>query len=430
MKIVLSSRGSRGDVQPIIEIATGLRKAGYQTSICVPRLFEETVKRRDLPYSLYSEDSNLMMQGLGSGYTAIKTALDWFSRSFDEQFEYMLHETEDADAMVSSVNEIAAPTVAEYRGIPHIRIAYTIVLPGSQPPPLIPWQGLPGICNLWSWRVINGFTWLLIGRFINKKRRELGMDPMPGPGRYFTENSHTVMTINERLAPPCPSWRGKYRYRYSGYCYGDIAGGLDASLEQFLNKGPAPVYIGFGSVSVDEPERFTAMIMEAIEMTGCRVILGSGWTGLGSSSLPRGVMQVGDTNHASLFPRLAGIAHHGGSGTTHTAARAGIPQFIMPQIADQFYWGHRVHRLGLGPAPVAPKRLTAKKLADALREMAIERRYTDAASAFGAGMRDEDGIPDVVSYIKTVLSADLTGDLPEQLTSAPAARSALPGAGA
>src|SRR5208337_1191523 len=158
MNIVLTSRGSRGDVHPIIEIASALHLEGHRTKICVPKSFEQTAKNRGIDYSLYSEDSGQMMHGLGSGFKAIQTALDWFSSSISEQFEFMLGATEHADLLVTSVNEVAAPTVAEYRKIPHFRVGYTPVLPGYQPPPLIPWQSLPGLINLGFWHVINGFT--------------------------------------------------------------------------------------------------------------------------------------------------------------------------------------------------------------------------------------------------------------------------------
>jgi sterol 3beta-glucosyltransferase len=301
--------------------------------------------------------------------------------------------------MVTSVNEVAAPTVAEYRNIPHFRIAYTPVLAGYQPPPLIPWQRLPKMANLGLWHVINGMTGLLIKKYINKKRRDLGLDPMIGTGRYFTDRSHTILTINSTLAPPCTTWHKKYDFSYTGYCYGDIHGNLEPGLMDFLKQGPPPVFIGFGSVIVKNPVAFTHMILEAAQMARCRVILGTGWTGLGDAELPGHAFRVGDTNHATLFPLCAGVAHHGGSGTTHTAARAGVPQFIMPQIADQFYWGRRVHALELGPAPVSPGKITSRLLGRVFSELSGNPRYLFNARALGKEMRFENGIPAAVSVI-------------------------------
>jgi UDP:flavonoid glycosyltransferase YjiC (YdhE family) len=399
MKIVLSSRGSRGDVYPLIEICTALQGGEHDTSICVPSLFENRIADRGLNASFYSEDMELNMAGLGSGIQAIKTALAWFSRSIDEQFDYMVEKTQGADAIVTSVNELVAPTVAQYRKIPHFRIAYAPVLPGNQPPPLIPWQTLPAWGNRVMWRMINGLTGLFIKKAINKKRKELGLSPMGPVGKYFTSNSHTIMTINSVLAPPCESWNNVYDFSYAGYCYGDINGTLDPKLVEFLDAGPAPIYIGFGSVSVKNPTEFTKLVLEAVSATKCRAILGKGWTGLGNADLPETAFVTEDAPHGTLFPRLAGVMHHGGCGTTHTATRAGIPQFILPQIADQFYWGHRVHCLGLGPKPIPPKRLTAQKLTAILQDMKENSTYRWNAKALASKNKFEDGTPRVVDTI-------------------------------
>ncbi len=406
MKIVLSSRGSRGDVYPLMEICTALHQDGHDTTICVPTLFENMMIERGLNASYYSEDMELNMAGLGSGIQAIKTALTWFSKSIDEQFDYMVENSQNADAMVSSVNELIAPTVAEYRKIPYFRIGYTPLLPGNQPPPLIPWQTLPAWGNRIMWGMINRFTGLFIRKAINKKRKQLGLSPMGPVSKYFTGNSHTIMTINPVLAPPCPSWNNLYSFNYTGYCYGDIHGPLDPTLAEFLDAGPAPIYVGFGSVSVKNPTKFTKLVLESIAATKCRAILGKGWMGLGQADLPETVFLTGDAPHGTLFPRLAGIMHHGGCGTTHTAARSGLPQFILPQIADQFYWGHRIHCLGLGPKPLPPKRLTARKLTALLRDMVDNSTYRWNAKALASKSKFKDGTPSIVDTIVSKVEMD------------------------
>jgi len=230
MKVVLSSRGSRGDVYPIIEIGAALKRAGLNVSICVPEMFGTRALSKGLKPLLYSEDSAMVMEELGSGIGAIKTAIDWFSRAIDEQMDFLIRETEDADLLVTSVNEVAVPTVAEYREIPHYRIAYTPVLPGYHPPPLIPWQRLPRIVNRGLWNAVNAMTGLMFRKHINGARRKLGMADMGGVNEYFTGRSHTILTINPVLAPPCRTWRSNYDYSYTGYCYGDIDGGLGPEL--------------------------------------------------------------------------------------------------------------------------------------------------------------------------------------------------------
>ncbi len=399
MKIVLSSRGSRGDVNPIIEIASMFQHTDHDVSICVPELFREEIARRNLNSSYYPEDSKELMVGLGSGIRSINKALEFFSKALEEQFNYMLEATKDADILITSVNEMAGPTVAEYQNIPYYRIGFAPILPGSQTPPLFPWQNLPPVMNKVIWATINGLAGILIRKFINTKRRELGLKPAPGANHYFTGKSHTLLAINQTLGPPCKSWKKRYRYDYTGYCYTPPNGGLDQSLLDFIEAGEPPVYIGFGSVTIKEPERLSEMIEKAVSQVNCRVVLGQGWTGLGKGQTDNRIFTIGDSCHATLFPKMAGIVHHGGSGTIHTAAKAGIPQFILPQIIDQYYWGNRIHKLGLGPKPVIPKKITVDLLTNVLSNFTQNGNFEQQTKSMAESMKEEDGAKKVVEVV-------------------------------
>ncbi|MBW1810121.1 MAG: glycosyltransferase family 1 protein [Deltaproteobacteria bacterium] len=397
MKIVLSSRGSRGDVYPIIEVAAALQQKGHQVTLCVPKLFEKYAKSRKLTPVLYDEDAQLVMHKMGSGWQATRQALSWFAGDIEEQFDVLLEATRQADVLVTSANEPAAPSVSEHRNIPFYRIAYCPIIPGSQPPPLLPWQNLPAIVNRFMWRLLNATIGLVIGRPLDRRRRSLGLKPVGEISEYFAGQSHTILAISELLAPPSSDWM--HPFSYVGYCHSPNHEPLDDELIDFIEAGPKPVYLGFGSVSVKDPAKFTRLVLKAVKLAGCRVILGSGWTGLGQHELPDNVCQISETSHTALFPLMAAVAHHGGSGTTHTAVRAGVPQFIMPQIADQFFWGQRISDLGLGLAPVAPTRLTAQALASSLRILANNTSFARRAREMSAKVLKEDGISRAVDII-------------------------------
>jgi len=399
MKIVLSSRGSRGDVNPIIEVASGFQHDGHDVSICVPELFRKEMERRNLKSSYYPEDSKELMVGLGSGIKSISKAMAFFSKALEEQFNFMLDATKDADVLITSVNEMAAPTVAEFRNIPYYRIGFAPILPGNQTPPLFPWQNLPSVMNRMVWTTINGMAGILIRKFINAKRSELGLNNAPGANQYFTGKSHTLLAISQILAPPCKSWEKRYQYDYTGYCFPKTRDGLDQPLLDFIEAGDPPLYIGFGSVTLKDPDRLTTIIENAVEKAGCRVILGQGWTGLGNGKLHDRIFTIGESCHASLFPKMAGIIHHGGSGTVHSAAQAGIPQFILPQIIDQYYWGNRIYKLGLGPKPVFPKKVTTDILARALEDFAHKEIYKQSAQSIAESLQKENGVKNVVEII-------------------------------
>jgi UDP:flavonoid glycosyltransferase YjiC (YdhE family) len=398
MKVVLSSRGSRGDVNPIIEIAALLQQSGHEVSICVPKAFKEYCNELGLTPSLYEEDSFEVMQNMGSGLGSLKGAFDFFSKSTEQQFDFMLDATKDADALVTTINEIAAPTIAEYRKIPHFRIGFSPVLPGKHAPPFMPWQNLPTILNRLGWKGLNLFSKMIIKKFVNGKRIELGLNPVVDPDYYHTGNSHTLLAINSELAPSCDSWENRYQYDYTGYCYGQIDGELSPDLQEFIDEGEAPIYIGFGSVQIDNPKEFTELIVEAVDQAGCRAIIGTGWAGLGNGHINSNIFSVGDTNHGSLFPKMAGIIHHGGSGTTHTAARSGTPQFILPQFYDQYFWGNSIYKNGVGPNPVIPKKMTVKSMVKVLKDFK-SGKYSDKASHISKSMQNEDGIQKIAQIV-------------------------------
>ena len=398
MKVVLSSRGSRGDVNPIIEVASKLQQSGHEASICVPEMFEDYCNELGLQPSLYAEDSLEVMQNMGSGIGSLKGAFDFFSKSTEQQFDFMLDASADADALVSTINEIAAPTIAEYRKIRHYRIGFSPILPGNQAPPFMPWQNMPTLLNKIGWKGLNLFSKMIIKKFINNKRLELGLKPVKDSNYYHTGNSHTLLAINPELAPPCKTWEKKYNFDYTGYCYGQIDGGLTPDLQKFIDTGEPPVYIGFGSVQIENPKEFTDLIVRAVDEAGCRAIVGAGWTGLGNGHINTHVFCVGDTNHGTLFPQLSGIVHHGGSGTTHTAARAGIPQFILPQFYDQYFWGNSIYKRGVGPKSVVPKKINIKTMATALSEFKAGK-YSNDASQLSQSMKDEDGVREIVRII-------------------------------
>ncbi len=367
MRIVVSSRGSRGDVYPILAVGIELQRRGHSVCVSAPVEYADRLLGSGVEFFGYEEDSGEVMQGLGAGWRAGWRALRFFRGSLGRPFDALLELAQGADALVTSVNEAGAPSIGEFLGIPHFRVAYAPILTGDQTPPLLPWQGLPRHANLFMWSLLNAGVEALLSNSLNLRRAQLGLRPVGATADYFAGMSHTLLAIDERLGPSGRGWR--HSHSYTGYCFDDSSRPMSKRLREFLAAGPPPIYLGFGSVSLPDPLAFTRMVIQALRRSGLRAVLGSGWTGLGGGTLPETVCVVEDLSHADLFPQMVGVAHHGGSGTVHNGLAAGVPQFVMPQLADQFYWGHRVAELGLGPKPIRPEHLNVTRMAHALREM-------------------------------------------------------------
>ncbi|HEX2036809.1 MAG TPA: glycosyltransferase, partial [Chloroflexota bacterium] len=181
-----------------------------------------------------------------------------------------------------------------------------------------------------------------------------------------------------------------------------------AALAAFLDAGPPPVYVGFGSMAPRSAGHLTEAALQALRATGQRGILASGWAGLGAASgaaLPPEVFRIQEAPHDWLFPRMAAVVHHGGAGTTAAGLRAGVPAVVTPVFGDQPFWGQRVAALGAGPRPVPMRQVTAERLAGAIHQATTDARMRATAAGLGRRLRAEDGVAQAVRAVEQHLGA-------------------------
>jgi UDP:flavonoid glycosyltransferase YjiC (YdhE family) len=215
---------------------------------------------------------------------------------------------------------------------------------------------------------------------VNTYRRRLGLAPVSDIVQHVL-SKRPLVAVDRALAPmpaDCPVANEQIR------CLHPFEGErLPSDVERFLDAGPPPVYFGFGSMTDPDPARTTARLLDAVTRLGCRAFISRGWAGLGDGPLPDGVMAIDPVSHPSLFPRLSAVVHHGGAGTTHTAARAGVPQVIVPHVLDQFYFARRVQTLGVALPPIPRAKLSVARLVatvrDTLHNQNLSARAADLA---------------------------------------------------
>lgn len=166
----------------------------------------------------------------------------------------------------------------------------------------------------------------------------------------------------------------------------------EPDLAAFLEAGPPPVYIGFGSIVVDDPDAMTKLIFDAVRKTGQRAIVSKGWGGLGADTMgiPEGVFMLGNVPHDWLFKHVSVVVHHGGAGTTAAGIALGRPTVIVPFFGDQPFWGAMVAKAGAGPSPISSKHLTAENLAEAILE-ALKPTTLQRAQELGSRIASEKG---------------------------------------
>ena len=372
MKILMSTIGTRGDVQPLVALGVELQALGHSVILCVAPNFKEWVESFGfICYPIGPDLKQFMNRPAPAKLTrprptkALRRQLA--EGTIREQFRVLTEASNGCDLLVGGgALQLALRSIGEVRRIPYVYVAYcpaSLPSPDHPPPKMLSHypQWLPGVVNRRLWRS-DARGWNRLFRdTLNEERTKLGLAPVADVQRYVFTNRPWV-AADPVLAPPPQS--SDMRMTCFGAWFATDDTPLPGLLEDFLAAGEPPVYLGFGSMRA--PEQTGPMLVEAARRLGRRSILSQGWAGLGSSVLGDDCLVIGDVSHEKLFARVAAVVHHGGAGTTHATARAGRPHVIVPHNYDQFYWGHRVEKLGIGISTVRRERLRVEALASAL----------------------------------------------------------------
>ncbi len=320
----------------------------------------------------------------------------------------------DADALIClGVFGAFGRAIAEALGIAIINMEPTPLLPTRAfAAPSWPIQkDLGGAHNYLSGLAMLAVIWLWHRPFVKDFRRRLGLSTRSAAGHYRAFRSTPLLSAYSPNVIPHPAdWPAGVHV--TGYFFLDDQADWQPSpqLSAFLAAGDPPVYIGFGSMAGRSPERLAGLIIEALAKSGQRGLLLTGWGGLRTASTPDNVFVTDAAPHSWLFPRMAAVVHHGGAGTTAEGLRAGTPNVVVPFVFDQPFWGARIKALGLGPGPIPHKRLTADRLAGAIRLAVTDPDMRQRANACGAAIRAENGVANAVNIVKQIFGEPRSGE--------------------
>lgn len=414
--IVLLASGTRGDVQPFVALALGLQAAGCQVRVVTHPGFRSLVESRGLPYAaLESNPSELLMQpewesalvferGWGRGVLASLR----FMRAARPLYERMLASAwqacQGAGAVIVGLPTLWGEHIAEALEVPCL---YCLLQPFSRtaafPSALSPLRSSLGpVFNRLSHRVMEQALWQPWRATINAWRAGLlGLPKAPLAGTY-TRNDHQnrpfIYGFSPRVVPRPADWPPWHQM--TGYWFLEETQGWTPpqALERFLQAGEAPVYVGFGSSGTRLSPKMNALIRGALGKAGLRAVLASQEEV--EQETADQFFYVRQVSHAWLFPRLAALVHHGGAGTTAAGLRAGVPALLMPQYADQFFWGERLAKLGLGPPPIPPRLLSPEGFLKALEQVVHNGGMRARARVIQGEILAEDGLERAVEIIR------------------------------
>lgn len=407
LNIVIMVIGSRGDAQPFLKIGKVLKEQyGHRVRIATHPAFRDFVEKDSGLefFSVGGDPSELMAfmvknpgmiptletvkaGDIGRRRAAMAEMFEGFWRACtratdddkDIQNLKMMGDKEPfvADAIIANPPSFAHLHCAEALGIPlHLMFTFPYTPTEAFPHPLASIKKSnvdPGYTNFISYPLVEMMVWQGLGDLVNDFRmKTLGLDPVStlwAPGATYRLHVPVSYLWSPGLVPKPADWGPEIDV--SGFVFLDLASTFKPpeELSKFLDAGEAPIYIGFGSIVVDDANKFTKMIFEAVKLAGVRALVSKGWGGIGGDELdvPENIHLLDNVPHDWLFPRVRACVIHGGAGTTAIALKCGKPTMIVPFFGDQNFWGSMVGNAKAGPEPVPYKNLTAEKLAEGIK---------------------------------------------------------------
>lgn len=422
MKILITTYGTLGDVQPYVALGKGLIDAGHQVILATSERFGDFVEGHGLTFQ-HMDDGLLALIDTDQGKSMLENTTNIFdvvrqNIKLGKQIKPLqiaqLRETCELvkrimpDFLLYHPKTGAAPHIAEKLGIGCALVTpIPMLVPTAEWPfPVLPKVKLGGWYNRLSYSIITALSGIFLGKYIRNVRSDIDLKPLKKFDllKNGKEQDIPVLHIVSEAVLPRPKDWPTSAYM-TGYCFLDREEPWKppSDLQNFLDAGTPPVYVGFGSMAGRDPQQLTRTVVEALKCAEVRGIIATGWGGMKGENLPDSILQIKNAPHDWLFPRVSAVVHHGGAGTTAAALCSGRPSIIVPFFGDQPFWGRLVHSIGAGTKPIPRKKLTSGQLAAAIMAATSNPNLMNKAEEIGYKIRHEDGIGNAVAVIEKIM---------------------------
>jgi vancomycin aglycone glucosyltransferase len=395
MKIACVILGTRGDVQPMVALATGLMKKGHEVVIFAPPENEELVRLYNCSFEAFGPGIKKAVSERPEkqkGGVAVTISPKEGKKLIGDQINLLPAIIKYADLVLGAGIVIGVATAADVLKVPYRFVAfYPIMLGTTHDDPL-------------KNRIMFGFGRsmmnILIRGFINKKRNKLGLQPIKDVWSHWLGENVIIACDKEIIA----AREGvAFPFTQTGFMLLPSKNALPESVETFISSGKPPVYIGFGSNPIADREKYSQMFEKVRKATGQRFIVSKGWANLPDTDSPD-IMFVDEMPFEFLFPKMAAAIYHGGTGTMAAVTRAGIPQAAFPFMGDQFMNRDQIVKLGLGPKTCNFKEMTTESISLAIKECVTNDSYKKNSAVMSERLKDANGIDLTVHLIEKLLN--------------------------
>lgn len=415
MKITLCTSGSRGDVQPFLALAVGLQKAGHAVTLVTPPASTDWIRSYGVtavptrfdPQNFSKRPDVQAIIKSGNVFRMLGLMRD-ISADMVKVMDDFWQATDGADFVVAGGAGLGGVEVASQRGVP---LALAFLFPFAPatrafPSFLLPFRfSLGGTYNWLTHRLFLLAAWPAFGGPLNQWRKaRFGLHPWRSFSEMYKASRASgtpwLYGYSPKVLSKPEDWAEYQHITGNWFLDPPVDWRPPIDLLRFLEEWPPPVYVGFGSMRDEDPERLTRLTLQALKQTGQRGVLVTGWGGVTRLAPSANVLYVDDVPHEWLFPQMAVVVHHGGAGTTAAALRAGVPSIVIPFTADQFAWAGLVTQLAVGPKVSSMKNLTAAKLAEAIATTVNDSAMRAQAATLGEKIRAENGVARAVEIIE------------------------------
>jgi sterol 3beta-glucosyltransferase len=418
MKIGIQTWGSNGDVRPLLALADGLQKVGHQVTLVVSSIDNQSYaaicQQLNIGYQQIPEHIDFPMEDFAERSFKMNP-LQWLRALLDEAFfpsEQIIYKAAQAlvadnDCVIGHHFLYPLKLAALLQNKPFYSVTFCHA---AIPNPLLPPFGFPDLgkqINPLSWRLLDVvFNWAL-KQPLTRLWREAGqVSPVNMLSELLTSQQLNLVAVDPVFCRGSEYWQSFHQScGFLNLTKDEHYWTWPESLLTFLENGPPPVYMTFGSLQQAVPEWSMDLFLQAVEQSGCRAIIQTS-----SSRYPTGGKQdkvyfIGKHPHQPVFARCAAVVHHGGAGTTHAATRSGCASVVIPFMDEQMFWARQLQALGVAGKPLLAKKVTSMALANAIRNVQSNACYREQAQRLSAQMQSNDGVANAVKLIEAQLKS-------------------------